>query len=140
MLGLLLIVVLGLLLAQLNREVPPPTTDLVPDDVWAAFEASMTGQETLHLPRPAGTSLTTVGGMGIGSSGFVSSREAAVDVEGRMWLASTAVVHPVQTPGRVAVRRDAAGYHLQRYAGPVGLWDGGLSQISARVQVQSRFD
>ncbi len=133
--------VFGLFLARLHRGgTDGPEEVAAPDDVWAAFEASLSGDEVFDVPRPEGTFLNTVGGMAVGEHGFVSSREAAVDVNGRMWLASTAVVHPVSLPGRVAVRRDAAGYHLQRHNGPVGLWDGGMASMAVRVRVESRFD
>ncbi|WP_370325738.1 hypothetical protein [Euzebya sp.] len=139
--AILVITALGGAFALLLRRAATDaaSTDL-PDDVWAAFEASMAADQIDELPRPTGTAVTTVGGMAVGESGFVSSRAAAVDPTGALWLAATAVVHTVCVPGRVAVRRDAAGYHLQRHEGPVGVCGANLVELHTRVRVASRFD
>jgi hypothetical protein len=138
--SLLLIALFGLALARLHATSGAEAATDLPDDLWAAFEASLSRAERAALPRPVPVGLNTVGGMAVGDEGYVSARAASVDLEGRLWLDATAVVHPSPGPGRATVRRTAVGYHLQRDGGPVGLWDGNPDSAAARVLVEGRFD
>ncbi|MEO2105695.1 MAG: hypothetical protein ABGZ36_08655 [Actinomycetota bacterium] len=143
MVQLLIVAAFGLLLARWSGGTAPVVdgdTSLaavdLPEDIWAAFDAVAGTTDTLLAPPRR--ALTTVGALVIGQGGYVSTAAALRDGEDAIWLDAAAVVHPTRVEGRIAIRRDVDGYHLQRHRPVAPRRD--AEQARARVRIDSLFD
>ena len=135
---LLIVAAFGLLLARWSggtASVVDGDTSLaavdLPEDIWAAFDAVEGTTDTL-------LALTTVGALVVGQGGYVATAAALRDGEDAIWLDAAAVVHPTRVEGRIAIRRDVDGYHLQRHRPMAPRRD--AAQARARVRIDSLFD
>ena len=143
MVQLLIVAAFGLLLARWSGGAPLvvdadaslAAVDL-PEDIWAAFDAVDSVEGNL-LATPRRT-LTTVGALVVGQDGWVSTAAALRDGDDAIWLDAAAVVHPTPAEGRIAIRRDVDGYHLQRHRPTTPRRE--AARARARVRIDSLFD